>query len=77
LAQALTHPEDYPDRGLCIVQLKRALRGLAFTRGGLCNLSSSDAIAKSVVKALHATLDSLETDIYQELGRVRESLETD
>jgi hypothetical protein len=74
LAQALTDPEDYPDRGLCVVQLKRALRGLAFTRGALCNISMSDTVAKDVIKSLHATVDQLESDTFQELGRAREAI---
>jgi hypothetical protein len=73
LAQAFTHPEDHPSHGLCIVQLKRALRGLAFARGGLCNVSVSGAVPKEVVKSMHATLDELETEVFQELARVRES----
>jgi hypothetical protein len=73
LAQALTHPEDFPSRGLCIVQLKRALRGLAFARGGLCNVSVAGAVPTEVVKAMQATLDELETEVFQELARARES----
>jgi hypothetical protein len=73
LAQALSHPEDYFDKGLCVVQLKRVLRGLAFTRGTLCNISVSSDVPKAVIKSLRATLDGLETDVFQELGRARES----
>jgi hypothetical protein len=74
LAQALTDPEDYPDRGLCVVQLKRALRGLAFMRGALCNISMSGTEAKAMIKELHATVDQLESDTFQELGQAREAI---
>ncbi|MGE5192994.1 MAG: hypothetical protein ACM3U2_10865 [Deltaproteobacteria bacterium] len=71
LAQALSGPDDYPDGGLCVTQLKRSRRGLAFTRGALFNFGSSGAISKPVRESLHATLDELETEIFQELGRAR------
>ena len=41
LAQALSHrDDDAEDYGLCVVQLKRALRGAAFARGALFPLRS-------------------------------------
>ena len=67
----ISYPEDYFDKGLCVVQLKRALRGLAFTRGALCNISVSSDVPKAVIKSLRATLDGLETDVFLELGRAR------
>jgi hypothetical protein len=74
LAQALSESiEGFDDRGLRIVQLKRALRGAAFARGALFNLSSSGALAKKDFETLHETLDEISDEVYRELGRARES----
>lgn len=71
LAQALSERiEGFDDRGLRIVQLKRALRGAAFARGALFNLSG--AIPKTEFHALHDALDEISDEVYNELGRARE-----
>jgi hypothetical protein len=70
LAQALG-PRDYDgeDYGLCVVQLKRALRGAAFARGALFPLRST--LSKEQFDELFRTLQQMETDIVSELGKVR------
>jgi hypothetical protein len=71
LAQALggTKDDDPDDYGLRIVQLKRALRGVAFARGALFPLRP--AVTAQQFDELFGTLDQMEKDIFQELGRVR------
>lgn len=79
LAQALRDP-DAPDeeewpcaRGLSIVQLKRALRGIAFIRGALFQLGASNAIPRDLCDSLHETLRQIENDTFHELGRLRDT----
>jgi hypothetical protein len=72
LAQALSHPEEYDDRGLCIVQLKRALRGLAFARGALFNVPKS-AMPDGEFDTLYGTLGEMEKEAFAELARRRGS----
>jgi hypothetical protein len=70
LAQALSHRDhDAPDFGLCVVQLKRALRGAAFARGALFPLRST--ISAEQFAELFRLLEQLETDIVSGLGKVR------
>jgi hypothetical protein len=70
LAQALSCPdEDGLDYGLRLVQLKRALRGVAFARGAVYPLRST--LGKDVSEELFGTLKELATDIASEIGRIR------
>jgi hypothetical protein len=70
LAQGLAHPRHDTDiYGLCVVQLKRALRGAAFARGALFPLRPM--ISTEQFKELHGVLQQMETDILAELGKVR------
>jgi hypothetical protein len=74
LAQAMSPREDFiDDRGLRIVQLKRALRGAAFARGALYNVDKS-IVPMDVSKKLVTTLEEIEAEMFAELGRLRESL---
>ena len=70
LAQALSpHDLDGDDYGLCIVQLKRALRGAAFARGALFPLRS--ILSEEQFDELFRVLQQMETDIVSEMGKVR------
>jgi hypothetical protein len=70
LAQALGDPDQAPDDyGLCVVQLKRVLRGAAFARGALFPLRS--ILNKEQFDELFHTLRQIETDIVSELGKLR------
>jgi hypothetical protein len=70
LAQALgLRDDDGEDYGLCVVQLKRALRGAAFARGALFPLRS--VLSREQFDELFHTLQQMETDIVSELGKVR------
>jgi hypothetical protein len=72
LAQALPRrgEEDDPDYyGLCVTQLKRALRGVAFARGAIFSLRS--AVTDEQFAELHRRLEQMEKDIFRELGRLR------
>ncbi len=70
LAQALSgHEKDIDDYGLCVIQLKRALRGAAFARGALFSLRPSVSAEKC--SELIRTAGELEKGIFRELGRVR------
>ena len=70
LAQALSFEDDDEfAAGLCVVQLKRALRGAAFAPGALFPLRADGLIDEGVFKELHATLEGLQSDIYDELRR--------
>jgi hypothetical protein len=71
LAQALAYRRDEDDEhfGLCLVQLKRTLRGAAFARGALFPLRST--ISAGDFDELFRTLQQMETDIVCELGKVR------
>jgi hypothetical protein len=79
LAQALSGhhadeegPEVY---GLCVVQLKRALRGAAFARGALFPLRP--LLAPEQFDELIGALRQMEKDVFQELARLRETRRTD
>jgi hypothetical protein len=70
LAQALSDRDhDAQSYGLRVVQLKRALRGVAFARGALFPLRST--LSAEQVDELFHTLQQMETDIVSELGRAR------
>jgi hypothetical protein len=71
LAQALCFDDDPFATGLCVVQLKRSLRGAAFAWGALFPLRAEGVIDKAVFEELEATLRGLQTDIYEELRRRR------
>jgi hypothetical protein len=71
LAQALSRrDDDIEDYGLCIVQLKRALRGVAFARGALFPLRST--ISAEQFDEVFRVLKQMETDILSELAKVRQ-----
>jgi hypothetical protein len=73
LAQALSFEDDDDfARGLAVVQLKRALRGAAFAIGALFPLRHDGLIDNTVFKELHATVEGLQSDIFDELRRRRE-----
>ena len=73
LAQALSFEDDDDFAvGLCVVQLKRALRGAAFALGALFPLRADGLIDEAIFEELHATLQGLESEIYDELRRRRE-----
>jgi hypothetical protein len=70
LAQALSPRDlDAEDYGLCIVKLKRALRGAAFARGALFPLRSM--LSEERFGELFRELEQMETGIVSELGKVR------
>ena len=70
LAQALSRrDEDAEDYGLCVVQLKRALRGAAFGRGALFPLRP--ILSEEQFRELSRVLQQMETGIVSELGKVR------
>jgi hypothetical protein len=70
LAQALSsRDQDALDRGLRVVQLKRALRGAAFARGAFFPLRST--LGKERFEELFSKLEQLAKDIVSEIGRVR------
>ncbi len=70
LAQALAHRDhDAESYGLCVVQLKRALRGAAFARGALFLLRLT--MSTEQFDELFRVLEQMETDIVFELGKVR------
>lgn len=71
----LGSPDWEPPSGLALVQLKRALRGAAFAFGMLFPLRADGSLAPAEFKDLAATIQSLQTDIYAELARVREARE--
>jgi hypothetical protein len=62
LAQALAHRDhDAESYGLCVVQLKRALRGAAFARGALFLLRLT--MSTEQFDELFRVLEQMETDI--------------
>jgi hypothetical protein len=69
LAQALSdRTDDSGEYGLCVVQLKRALRGAAFASGAFFLLG---AAISGQAEGLQQRLDKLRQDIFQELARIR------
>ena len=77
LAQALSFEDDDEfATGLCVVQLKRALRGAAFAPGALFPLRADGLIDEPIFEELHGTLQGLQNDIYDELRRRREGKDT-
>ena len=72
LAQALGFADDDESTaGLCVVQLKRALRGAAFAIGALFPLRADGRIDQGTFDELYKTLEELQSDIYDELRRKR------
>lgn len=74
LAQALSSRPvelDGLTRGLALVQLKRALRGVAFARGALYPLCDEAQIDSGVFEELSASLAQIEAGILEELNRIR------
>ena len=72
LAQALSFEDDDEfAAGLCVVQLKRALRGAAFALGALFPLRADGLIDGIAFDELHAAIEGLQNDIYDELRRRR------
>lgn len=70
LAQALPeYPEVCNVDGLCVTQLKRALRGAAFARGALYPLRT--AVTDEQFADLRRAFVELEQGIFQELSRLR------
>jgi hypothetical protein len=71
-------PSKYADLpafpGLCIVQLKRALRGAAFALGALYPLRISGALDPAACDELHDTVERLQADIGAELAHFRQRL---
>ena len=59
-------------RGLALVQLKRALRGAAFAKGALFPLRSEALLSEDNFNELHGTLQQLEDGIVGEMTRIRE-----
>lgn len=76
LAQALSQRDhDATDYGLCVAQLKRALRGTAFARGSLFPLRST--LSAEQFDELFRTLQQMETGIISELGKIRSAFQGD
>jgi hypothetical protein len=78
LAQALM-PQvtklDGLNRGLALVQLKRALRGAAFAKGALWPLRAAAVLSWDHCDELRRDLQQLEDGIRGELARIREEPE--
>lgn len=75
LVQALSINEydiDGLQRGLALVQLKRALRGAAFARGALYPLHMEGRLSESDFEELQATLKQLDEGIFEQLSRIRD-----
>ena len=76
LAQALSsRDEDALDPGLRLVQLKRRLRGVAFTRGAVFPLRPT--LGKEQSDKLFETLEELASEITSEIGKLRSKLTGD
>jgi hypothetical protein len=76
LAQALTQFDTELaglDRGLSLVQLKRALRGSAFANGALFPLRAESLLSQDDFNDLRRMLRQLEDGIVSELVRIREA----
>jgi hypothetical protein len=66
------HGLDEIERGLRIVQLKRALRGAAFARGAMAPLRAAAVLKDNKpLEEAEAELKSIEHEVFQELSRVR------
>ncbi len=64
--------DDEAAFGLAVVQLKRALRGIAFALGALFSLRAAKAFDDATFDELHATFEQLQSDVYAELARCRQ-----
>ncbi|MBI1903643.1 MAG: hypothetical protein HYS13_21280 [Planctomycetia bacterium] len=66
------HGLDEIERGLRLVQLKRALRGAAFARGAMAPLRAAAVLPDNKpLDEAEAELKSIEHEVFQELARVR------
>ena len=63
--------------GLCVVQLRRALRGAAFAFGALFPLRESGTIDQGVFDELRQTIEGLQAAILPELRALRGRRERD
>lgn len=70
LAQALGSG-GFSDKGLCVVQLKRALRGAAFAGGALFPLRAGGVLDQATFDELRDAIKRLESGIHDELTRLR------
>ncbi len=78
LAQALADRDTELgglERGLALVQLKRALRGVAFASGALYPLQADGLLSPEEFEDLQRTIQQLEDGIVGELTRIREERE--
>lgn len=77
LAQALPLPPLYElddiEAGLCLVQLKRALRGAAFVSGAMFLLRGEKTIDSEVLRPLHDEADAIQREIVELLRSIREA----
>ena len=77
LAQALPLPPPYEldesEAGLCLVQLKRALRGAAFVAGALFLLRGDQTVDKDEFRPLHAEAEAIQAEIVDLLRMIREA----
>jgi hypothetical protein len=70
LAQALSgRPFDCV--GLCVVQLKRALRGAAFVRSALPPLRAEGVLDETTFNELRETVEQMRADMFYELSQAR------
>jgi hypothetical protein len=72
LAQSLGTDDSQPAPGLSVVQLKRALRGAAFSLGALFPLRAVGTPDETAFNELRETIQCLQTDMYAELSRLRQ-----
>jgi hypothetical protein len=61
-----------PVLGMAFSQLKRAMRGAAFALAALSPLRADGTLSDSTFRELHDTIFKLQTDIFTELGRLRQ-----
>jgi hypothetical protein len=77
LAQALPLPPPYEldesEAGLCLVQLKRALRGAAFVAGALFLLRADKTINEQEFRPLHDEAQAIQAEIVELLRTIREA----
>ncbi len=77
LAQALNSCDDPLHGGLCLVQLKRALRGAAYALGALIALKHEGILQGPTWDQLNDTTQQLESDIFEELHSLRARMQGD
>ena len=76
LAQALSDRGEPVDecRGWDLAQLKRALRGTAFSRGALLRAALTGSMEKDAYFRFHAAVASLQGKVLEEIREVRSNL---